>query len=194
MKITLKLLQNLNACGGGIEFVTENKLIGLEDKPFIEKLISLKRLDYANWLTVRILNNIDKVRYAVFAAEQVIDIFEKKYTEDDRPRKAILAAKNYIENPCDENKDAAYAAACAATYAAAYAAGAAANAAGAAAYAAADAAANAAAYAAANTAAYAAAYAAANAADAAANAADAGAALLIKIIRYGIELIKEVEK
>ena len=185
MKITLKLLQNLNACGGGIEFVTENKLIGLEDKPFIEKLISLKRLDYANWLTVRILNNIDKVRYAVFAAEQVIDIFEKKYTEDDRPRKAILAAKNYIENPCDENKDAAYAAACAAAYAAAYAAGAAANAAGAAAYAAANAA---------GAAANAAAYAAANAADAAANAADAGAALLIKIIRYGIELIKEVEK
>jgi hypothetical protein len=39
----------------------------------------------------------DSVALAVFAAEQVLSIFEKKYPKDKRPRKAILAAKNYLK-------------------------------------------------------------------------------------------------
>jgi hypothetical protein len=80
----------------------------------------------------------DSVAMAIFSAELVIDIFEKKYPNDDRPRKAIEAAKKWLKDPTDKNS-AAYAA-----YAAnaANAANAAANAANAAAYAA-----NAAAYA-----------------------------------------------
>jgi hypothetical protein len=48
------------------------------------------------------------VKYAVFAAEQVIDIFEKKYPDDKRPRKAIEVTKKYIENPSAANAEAAY--------------------------------------------------------------------------------------
>ena len=103
MKITLKYLQAQSACNEGVEFVQENGFIGMEAKDFILKLIEHKKLDWANWLSVRVLNKLDKVRYAVYAAEQVIDIYEKKYTNDDRPRKAIEAAKNYIENPSREN-------------------------------------------------------------------------------------------
>jgi hypothetical protein len=62
-----------------------------------------------------------RVQYAIFAAEQVIHIYEKKYPEDKRPRQAIEAAKAYLENPCAKTKAAAAAAAYAA-YAAAYAA------------------------------------------------------------------------
>ncbi len=94
----------------------------------------------------------DSVNLAIYAAELVIDIYEKKYPNDDRPRKAIEAAKAYLKNPSDAAADAAYAAYAAdAAYAAAYAARAAARAAAYAAdaaYAAADAA-RAAAYAAA---------------------------------------------
>ncbi len=59
------------------------------------------------------------VSYAVFAAEQVLDIFENKYPDDKRPRKAIQAAKKCIKNPSKENKKAAdvYAAAYADAYA-----------------------------------------------------------------------------
>ncbi len=39
----------------------------------------------------------DSVELAIYAAELVIDIYEKKYPNDDRPRKAIEAAKNYLE-------------------------------------------------------------------------------------------------
>ena len=52
---------------------------------------------------MRILSNIDKVKYAVFAAEQVIDIYEKEYPADDRQRKAIESAKAYVANPNKEN-------------------------------------------------------------------------------------------
>ena len=48
------------------------------------------------------------VSYAVFAAEQVLDIFEHKYPEDKRPRAAIEAAKKCIENPSEENRKTAY--------------------------------------------------------------------------------------
>jgi len=48
--------------------------------------------------------------YAIFAAEQVLGIYEKKYPEDGRPRKAIEAAKAWIKNPFEETKKAAYAA------------------------------------------------------------------------------------
>ena len=49
----------------------------------------------------------DSVNLAIYAAELVIDIYEKKYPNDDRPRKAIEAAEAYLKNP---SADAAYAA------------------------------------------------------------------------------------
>jgi transcription termination factor NusB len=119
---------------------------------------------------------IDSVEMAIYAAELVIDHYEKDYPNDSRPRQAIEAAKAYLKDPTTANAaahDAAYAAAHDAAAAAHAAANAAAHAAAAAAYAAADAA-HAAAAAAAAYAAYAA-YAAADAAHAAAAAAHAAA-------------------
>ena len=71
----------------------------------------------------------DSLALAIYAAELVIEYYETKYPTDDRPRKAIEAAKAYLAHP---TKDAAYAA----SYAAARAAARAADAAYAAAYAA----------------------------------------------------------
>jgi hypothetical protein len=47
------------------------------------------------------------VRYAIYAAEQVIDIYEKEYPKDNRPREAIKAAKKCLINPNKKNKLAA---------------------------------------------------------------------------------------
>ena len=49
----------------------------------------------------------DSVEIAIFTALQVIEIFEKQYPNDDRPRKAIEAAKAWLENPTDAAADAA---------------------------------------------------------------------------------------
>ena len=56
----------------------------------------------------------DSVELAIYAAELVISIYEKKYPDDDRPRKAIEAAKKYLKNPTKKNQDAAWASAWAA--------------------------------------------------------------------------------
>jgi hypothetical protein len=49
----------------------------------------------------------DSVALAIFAAELVIENYEKIYPKDDRPRKAIEAAKNWIKNPRKETESAA---------------------------------------------------------------------------------------
>ena len=50
------------------------------------------------------MNKNQKVQYAIFAAEKVIYLFENKYPDDGRPRKAIEAAKKYVKNPCKKLK------------------------------------------------------------------------------------------
>ena len=220
MQITVEYLKEKNACTNGLNWFANQKetdAIQIIKKLIVDKdKIKLKYDEsyflWANWLISRILSKIDCGKYAVFAAENVLHIFEKEYPLDGRPRAAIEAVKNFIKNPNKENANAANAAnaianaAYAAAYAAdvAYAAAYAANAVYAAAnaaytYASAAAVANAA-YAAANAAAavadvaYAAANAAAAVADVAYAAAYAAAAadkLKIRIINYGVELLKK---
>ena len=164
-KITVTFLNSKNACKSGMDYVTTNDYIGLKTIPFIEKLIKEDMLNWANWLIVRCMSYKQYVAYAIYAAEHVIDSFEKKYTNDKRPRQAIEAAKLCLKAPTKKNKaDAADAAAAAAAAADGYAAAYAAYAAYAAAYAA---------------------YAAADAADAASK-----KKMKIKILKYGLKLLK----
>ena len=46
----------------------------------------------------------DSVALAIFSAELCIGIYEKQYPNDDRPRKAIEAAKVWLTNPTEENR------------------------------------------------------------------------------------------
>lgn len=180
MNLSKRWLQSKSACLEGIEWFVAQKETDAVN--VLEKLIAEDKLQWASWTIVRVMNYKQRVQYAVFAAEQVIDIFEKKYPNNKRPRQAIEAAKKCIEDPSAENKNAAASAAsdasaasAAAAYDAAYA-----SAAAYAAYAASDAA-------------YAAAYAAASdaASDAAAYAASdaSAAAMRKKILVYGISLL-----
>ena len=96
--ITIKWLENKNACSEAIQLFKENSINDPIEiiKYFIKKK---EHLDWGNWLIVRIFNKKQKVQYAVFAAKQVISIYERKYPNDDRPRKAIQAAKEYLKYP-----------------------------------------------------------------------------------------------
>ena len=165
MKLTKNWLTEKGACLDGRKYAKKN-LIGLSEVEVVRNLIESKNLKWANWFIVRTMTYKQYVSYAVYAAEQVIDIYEKKHPDNKKPRLAIEAAKKCIDNPSDENKKAA-----ADAYADA-----------------ADAYADAAAYADA----YAAAAAAAADAAYAAYAADAAAAdaMRIKILKYGIKLLE----
>lgn len=170
-KITKKFLKKHDACEDGVEwFESQKETDGLR---MVKKLMKEKRLDWANWLIVRLMKYKQYVSYAVYAAEQVIDIYEKKYPDDDRPRKAIAAAKKCIKNPSKQNKNAAADAADAAAYVAAHASDV-------------------------SCSAYAAAYAAyaavdvADAADAADAAADAARKKMgLKILKHGIKILND---
>jgi len=183
MKITKEWLAEKDACHDGLDWFVEQ---GKEFEPveLIDLLIKENQLDWANWLLVRVMDYKQCVSYAVFAAEQVIENYEKQYPDDKRPREAIEAAKKCIENPSEENKKeaanaarAAFWVACAVYSAArlAYWAACAAYNAACAAYNAADSAARAV-----YNAAYSAAYSAAN-----------RAKILKKILKYGIKLLTE---
>ena len=121
-EITSRYLRDIGACQDACEqFKKElNGGHGLSVSKVFTRLEQIKRLDWANWLIVRLMTREQQIRYAIYAAEQVISLYEEKYPEDKRPRQAIEAARLCLDNPSEENKaaaDAAYAA-----YAVAYAA------------------------------------------------------------------------
>ena len=103
MKITKEWLKEKNACQSGIKwFLKQDKTDSIE---VLKELVKQDELEDAGWLIVRVMSYKQYVSYAVFAAEQVIDIFEDKYPCDKRPREAIEAAKACINDPSDENKE-----------------------------------------------------------------------------------------
>ena len=96
MTITQQQLKDWSACTDGYKWacgILQDK--PMEFKKFL-KITADHRLDWANWVIVRVMTYDQYVSYAVYAAEQVIDIYEKKYPDDKRPRLAIEAAKKCI--------------------------------------------------------------------------------------------------
>ena len=108
-KLTEKWLKDNNACK---EAVAQWGNEGCEPDliKVLNRCVKLKKYDWGNWLIVRHMTYKQYVSYAVYAAEQVIDIFETKYPDDKRPRQAIETAKACIKNPSVKNKRAAWAA------------------------------------------------------------------------------------
>ncbi len=139
MKLDQKWVEKWKPCRSGKDWLEKED--NRDSVIVLKKLIKEDHLDWANWAIVRIMKRKQYLAYAIFAAERVIDIYEKKHPGNDKPRKAIEAAKNVLKRDTKKNRaaadaaaDAAYAAADAAAYAAAYAAYAAADAAAYAAY------------------------------------------------------------
>ena len=68
-------------------------------KQGVFQLTPIKEIRTPAWVK----NNNVRVLFAIFCAESVLDLFEKKYPNDDRPRKAIEATKEYLKNPIEKN-------------------------------------------------------------------------------------------
>ena len=100
-------------------YIAKGKVVVKDDhKVGCYQLTTIKEIQIPKW---SLKKNIIFRLYAIYCAEAVLHIFEEKYPNDNRPRKAIEAAKEYLKHPTEENKQAAYAYA-AAAYDAAYAA------------------------------------------------------------------------
>ncbi len=105
MIITTDWLKEQDACSGGMDWFSMQS--ETDGRAVMESLISAGKLEWANWLIARMLDHTDRIRYAVFAAEQVLDIFEKQYPGDKRPRLAIEAARMVIKNDVPKTRAAA---------------------------------------------------------------------------------------
>jgi len=109
MIITKEFLKEHTACSPGYQWFLE---CGETDHEFvINKLIDEDYTNWANWCIVRLMTPEQCVKYAIFSAELVIDNYEQKYPDDDRPRKAIEAVRNYLNNKTEENRENAWSAA-----------------------------------------------------------------------------------
>ena len=102
-------LKEHNACADGFKFWCEH----CEGKDTEQQLLTLVKHsdDWAYWILTKLLNTKQNQQLAVFSAQQVLPIFEKKYPTDKRPRLAIEAAKNVLKNDTKKNRAAAWAAA-----------------------------------------------------------------------------------
>ena len=105
MKITTEWLDEKSACEDGKRWF--NAQTETDAVKILEKLIAADKLAWANWTICQLFTRKQQIQYAAFAAEQVIDIFEKEYPADTRPREAIETAKKYLNYPTQENRDAA---------------------------------------------------------------------------------------
>ena len=70
---------------------------------------SIKEDDKECWSDMRIVKawnweKKDSVSLSIFAAEKVLKNYEKAYPDDDRPRKAIEAAKKVLKADTEENR------------------------------------------------------------------------------------------
>ena len=113
MNTTIKWLKNHRACEVGVEwFAQQDKT---DHQSLLKQLIKEgKPLDWGSWYLSESLPKIKKVKYAVYAARQVIGSYEKKYPKGKCPCNEIKAAEKYIKISTRANKktagDAAYAA------------------------------------------------------------------------------------
>jgi hypothetical protein len=111
VKITSGWLKRKEACKDGYDYFVRKYKTGTELTVLLEGLQKDGKQDWAWWVLKNALKKPQSVEIAVYAAESVLQIFEKKYPEDKRPRKAIETAKAWLKNPCEETRMAAWSAA-----------------------------------------------------------------------------------
>ena len=101
-QLTMEWAKSVNACQDGLDWWKTELNLSPDPETVIKALMTTNRFDWANWLTTKLLTNNQKALSAIFAAEQVIGIYEKQYPGDDRPRKVIEAAKKVLRNELRE--------------------------------------------------------------------------------------------
>ena len=95
MKFTQQNLIDLSPCHDGLAFARLHKF------DWQKVWDKCERGDWLIWW-LRKTGQMDKpmaVKIAIACAENLLPKFEAKYPADDRPRKAIESAKNWLANP-----------------------------------------------------------------------------------------------
>jgi len=108
METSARLLKKMGVCSEGVDWFREN--YGTKTVNAVDAVrLSLRQGKHSdcNWFLSTALNRENKIRYACYAAKQVLEIFEEQYPNEKRPRQAINAALKCIKNDTDKNREAA---------------------------------------------------------------------------------------
>lgn len=110
MLITKEWLKSKSACHDGYEWSLKQEDIdkGIEVEKFLKLLTDDDKWPWANWVIVRVMKRPQYLAYAIYSAEQVIDIYEKKHPGNKAPREAIEAAKTVLKDDTQENHNIAF--------------------------------------------------------------------------------------
>jgi hypothetical protein len=92
---------------GAMSFVSGEVLAIVETKGKSEKQKDKEVYESMQIVKAYKWTKKDSVSLSIYSAELVLNNFEKLYPDDDRPRKAIEAAKKVLENDTEENRSAA---------------------------------------------------------------------------------------
>ena len=87
-KVTINWLTEKGACVSDSEKLKAEQEFNGDILKIVPYLISEHRLADANWLLTKYFNKKQNVLYAIFAAEQVLDIFEKKIPKRQKAKKS----------------------------------------------------------------------------------------------------------
>lgn len=109
--ITANRLREIGACSEAIEAFKESKIKSVNSITLLKKMLKEEYLEWANWLITHIMTRKQCLSYVIYAAEQVIDIYEKQHPHNNEPRKAIEAARKVLEWDSKKNRNVADAAA-----------------------------------------------------------------------------------
>ena len=111
MRITAKQLINAGCCRYGVNryFLNIKRRSWDAEKLLKHAIASGNHQDVRYGLFCMMSKN-QRVQWSIFCAESVLYMFEEKHPNDDRPRKAIEAAKNYLSSPSVKTSAAAAAA------------------------------------------------------------------------------------
>jgi hypothetical protein len=100
--INKKWLKEQGACSEGYDwFSNKYKDDGIAGDLLVEVLIKDEKLDWANWLIIRIMSEKQCRVYAVYAAEQVAYLWKDKYPKEYK------IWKKWVDDGCPDNGRAA---------------------------------------------------------------------------------------
>jgi len=103
-EITKEQIKALNPCAEGYQWYLDH---GSPD--LLKTLLDVNKIrpDWASWLYARLMSEKQRKQFAIYAAEEVLPIFEARFPDDKRPRKAIAAAKRVLKSNTPANRDGA---------------------------------------------------------------------------------------
>jgi len=104
MNITKEEIKKLSPCSDGYQWFIDH---GSPD--LTKTLLDINKVNpgWARWLYAKLMNGKQRKQFTIYAAKEVLHIFEAEYPNDDRPRLAIEAAKRALESNTPANREAA---------------------------------------------------------------------------------------